>query len=97
MIDDLINELQEYKTMKDKIKYLQKDKQKMSKLLYEYMMKEYNTKSYDERVNEFRNDVCKNCRNRDCGKELPIDILKPIESDKDFIPSKKGCSAFNWD
>jgi hypothetical protein len=99
MIDELIKEIEELRTIKTKYEYLQKDKETMSKLLYKYMIKEYNSKSYDERADEFRVTICKDCKLRGCNytKELPIDILKPIESDVSFIPSKISCKKFKWD
>jgi len=90
--------MKELKTIKTKYECLQKDKQRMSELLYEYMIKEFNSKSYEDRVEEYKKTVCINCRYRGCSyaKELPIDILKPIESDINFIPSTTTCGKYEW-
>ena len=98
MLDELLKEIENLKTIKAEYKCLQKDKQRMSDLLYEYMIKEFNNKSYEDRVEEYKNTICVNCRYRGCSyaKELPVDILKPIESDIDFIPSTTTCRKCEW-
>lgn len=97
MLEQLIKELEELKEYKKEYEYAIKDKQTMSEMLYEYMMKEYENTTYEERVCKFRQDTCEHCRFGDgCNLELPDDIMKPIPSDKAWIPAKKTCGEFEW-
>lgn len=76
-----------------------KDKQTMSDLLYEYRLKEYESKTYEERCKDHLDCTCSACRYRD-GCELknnfPEDIRKPVPSDKAWIPGYKTCDDFRW-
>lgn len=97
MLEQLIKELEESKKYKSKYECVIKDKQRMSDLLYEYMMKEYENTTKEERVLKFKQDICRCCRYRDyCSIELPDDIQKPIASDKAWIPVTKSCGEFEW-
>lgn len=77
-----------------------KDKQVMSDLLYEYKLKEYENTSYEKRCEYHIEHTCSACRYRD-GCELkidfPEDILKPVPSDKAWVPGCKNCKKFKWD
>ena len=97
MLEQLIKELEELKEYKHKYECAIKDKQRMSDLLYEYMMKEYENTTKEERVLKFKQDTCRCCRYRDyCSIELPDDIQKPIASNKAWIPATKSCGEFDW-
>ena len=48
MIEQLIKDLEEILQYKDKYEHAMKDKQTMSNLLYEYMMKEYENTTKEE-------------------------------------------------
>lgn len=54
MLDELLEEIQKLREYKTKYEYAEKDKKEMSDLLYKYMMAEYEGKSYDERVREYK-------------------------------------------
>lgn len=99
MLEELLKEIEELKECKKKYEYALKEKQKMSNKLYEYMMKEYENTSYDERCKMHIETTCSCCRYRD-GCELqkcfPLDIWKPIPSDKAWIPGRKSCKEFQW-
>lgn len=100
MIEELIKELTELQSYKQKYEYAQKDKQTMSDKLYEYMMKEYENTSYEDRCKEHIEKTCSACRYRfyDCNlqNKFPVDIWKPVESDKAWIPDRKSCEKFEW-
>ena len=97
MLEEFLKEFNELKEYKKKYEYAIKDKETMSELLYEYMMKEYESISVEERVLVYRMDFCSNCRHRYyCTIDLPEDICKPIPSDKGWIPARVGCRKFEW-
>lgn len=97
MLEQLIQELEELKEYKHKYECAMKDKQTMSDLLYEYMMKEYENTTKEERVAKFKQDSCRCCRGRDfCSIEMPDDIEKPIVSNMAWIPATKSCGYFEW-
>ena len=62
MLDELLEEIQKLREYKTKYEYAEKDKKEMSDLLYKYMMAEYEGKSYDERVREYKKNTCSCCR-----------------------------------
>ena len=62
MLDELLEEIQKLREYKTKYEYAEKDKKEMSDLLYKYMMAEYEGKSYDERVQEYKKNTCSCCR-----------------------------------
>ena len=100
MITELIKELNELEEYKHEYEYAQKDKQTMSDLLYDYMIKEYEATSYGERCDKYIKNICKDCIGRDgCQLQhtLPEDIGIPIKSDKAWIPATKSCGEFEWD
>lgn len=102
MLEDLIKELQELKEYKKKYEQAEKDKQRMSDMLYEYMMDEYNRTPYEERARHYICHWCSCCMFRPYGKdkcdaELPEDIRIPIKSSNAWIPGKKQCCMFEWD
>lgn len=98
MIEELIKELSELQEYKKKYKSAQKDKQNMSDLLFEYMMKEYENTSYEDRCTQQIDRQCSACRSNDyCSMNgFPEDIGIPIKSDKAWIPSVKSCENFRW-
>lgn len=101
MLEKLIEELSELSEYKRRYESAQKDKQTMSDLLYDYMLKEYEATPYKERCKKFSEQSCKHCRNEDyClmyfNNEFPKDILMPIKSDKAWIPATKSCGEFEW-
>jgi hypothetical protein len=99
MIEQFIEELNELKQYKDMYIYAEKDKEKMSNLLYKYMVEEYVKQPYKERCEAYRKEVCCNCRHRNgCVymSHLPEDILKPIKSNTAWIPGKKCCEHFSY-
>ena len=97
MLEQLKKELEELQKYKKEYEYALKDKQTMSEMLYEYMMKEYENTTYEERVSKFKQDTCECCRFGDgCNLEIPDDIMKPIPSKKAWIPATKSCGEFEW-
>lgn len=97
MLDELLKDINELKEYKKKYECTLKDKQKMSDLLYDYMMKEYKNMGREERILLHKTNCCSCCRYRDyCNVELPEDIWKPIPSDKAWIPARKNCGKFEW-
>ena len=101
MLEKIIEELSELVEYKRRYESAQKDKQTMSDMLYDYMLKEYEETPYEERCKMFFKHMCKGCRNQDyClmyfNNELPKDILMPIKSNKAWVPSTKSCGQFEW-
>lgn len=97
MLDELLKEIDELKSYKSKYESALESKQKMSDLLYDYMMKEWKNMSREDRVDMHIDDICSCCRYRMyCTIELPEDILKPIPSDKAWIPARTCCKKFEW-
>ena len=100
VIEEFIKELSELQDYKKKFECALKDKQIMSDKLYEYIMKEYENTSYEDRCKEHIEKTCSACRYRfyDCElqNDFPEDIWKPIESDKAWIPGRKSCGEFQW-
>lgn len=80
MIEELLKELIELQSHKQKYEYAQKDKQTMSDKLYEYMMKEYENIPYEDRCEEHIENICSARRYRfdDCNLQnsFPEDIWK---------------------
>ena len=69
----------------------------MSNLLYEYMIKEYNDMSKQERISKYREECCDYCRYKYCFKfNFPEDIYKLVQSNMAWIPGKVTCSKFEW-
>lgn len=108
MLDELIKEINELKKYKRNCECHEKDKKRMSDLLYEYMVKEFKKKDYETRVKEHIQEQCKDCmwfygENRECkwlkgtpNERLPENILEPVKSDKAYIPGRKICEDFRW-
>lgn len=101
MIDELIKEIKELQEYKNKYLCAQKGKQRMSDLLYEYMTKEYNRMSKQERITKYKEECCSCCRNRDYCKDyfnndFPKDIYKPVQNDKTWVPGRVTCGNFEW-
>ena len=98
MLDDFLKEIEELKKYKYKYESQKKDKQQMSNELFKLMTEKYNNMSYEQRVDEYTNDMCRCCRYKyNCEIKLPDDILKPIESDREWFPAKTSCKEFEWD
>ena len=97
MIDEFLIDIQELKEYKHKYECVQKDKQKMSDLLFELMTNEYERTSYEDRKEHYKHDSCRDCRGYGyCELEIPQDIGKPIKSDTAWIPATKSCGHFEW-
>ena len=98
MLDQLLEEINELKNYKKLYESQKTDKERMSKLLYEFMLEKYNNTPYEERVEIFKNETCKCCRNYYyCQvEELPEDIMKPIPSCNSWMPGTKSCRYFEW-
>lgn len=95
MIDEFLNEIKELQRYKEKYLCAKKDKQRMSNLLYEYMIKEYNGMSRQKRILKYKEECCKSCRYRKyCKFDFPDDIYKPVKSDNAWIPGRVTCSKF---
>lgn len=94
MIDELIKEIQELKEYKEKYFKLVGEKQRLSDELYKYMMKEYEKMSLGQCVDAYENEWCICCKHYKEQCILPEDILRPIRSDKAWIPEKKSCDSF---
>ena len=97
MLDEVLKEIEDLKTYKSKYKNLQAEKQIMSDRLYKLMLREYETKTYDQRAEEYRKDMCQCCKFNGCDYTLPQDIGLPIQSKEAWIPATKGCKEFEWD
>lgn len=97
MLEDFLKEINELKEYKEKYEYALKGQQIMSELLYDYMMKEWEGMSREDRVNMHREEACSCCRySMHCTIELPEDVLKPIPSEKAWIPARTCCEKFQW-
>lgn len=99
MLDELLKEIEELKECNKKYEHALKDKQTMSDKLYEYMMKEYENMSYEDRCRTHIETTCMCCRYRDdceLKKCFPQEIWQPIPSDKAWIPGRKSCGEFRW-
>lgn len=98
MLEQLIKELEELQQYKNKYESAIKDKQAMSNLLYEYMMKDYESTPKEERIANFKLKECIGCRFCfSCDyRSIPDDVGKPIPSNDGWIPNKKRCEDFQW-
>lgn len=97
MLEELLKELNELRAYKSLYETAIKEKERMSALLYEYMIREYNRMSYTERAAEFKKETCCSCRYRDnCHSDLPLDIMRPVQSEDAWIPGTIGCRDFRW-
>jgi hypothetical protein len=97
MLEELLKEINELKEYKERYELANKDKERMSEMLYHYMMVEYESMTREEKVNVYRENSCSCCRYRhDCTIGLPEDIWKPIPSDIAWIPSRVSCGKFKW-
>lgn len=109
IIKKIIKEYQELEKYKSLYECQRADKQKMAEALYEYEVKEYNQKSYEQRVEEHIKETCKDCRwyygqDKECKwlkgtpkERLPKNILEPKKTKEDFFPGKVICEDFVWD
>ena len=101
MLEELIKEVKELQEYKQKYECAQKDKQKMSNLLYNYMLSEYRNITYEENVRLYKDEWCRCCRYKsNCNKvidgEFSKTIRKPVRSDNGYIPGREGCESFEW-
>jgi len=94
-----IVEKQVNEQIEKKYSYLLADKKKMSEELYLVMSENYEKTPFEERKDKYKKDMCRCCRfNWDCDKSIiPENILKPVQSDRDWFPPKIGCEDFEWD
>lgn len=97
MIDEFLNEIKELQEYKKKYLCAEKDKQRMSDLLYEYATKEYERMPKQKRIDKYKEECCKCCRhNTFCEFDLPDDIYKPVKRDNAWIPGTVTCGNFEW-
>lgn len=97
MLEELLKELEELRKYKERYEIALQEKERMSKMLYEFMIKEYESTTKEERICKYKKEYCKSCRyNYDCNVELPEEILKPIPSEIAWIPGKIQCKNFRW-
>ncbi len=98
MINELIKDMEELLQYKKKYESAIKDKQTMSNLLYEYMLKEYENTPKEERIANFKLKECVACKFCfECDyRSIPDDVGKPIPSNDGWIPNKKRCEDFQW-
>ena len=101
MLDELLKEIDELKSYKSKYEGAVAEKKRMSDLLYDYMLKEYEGMSMEDRIKKHKEEYCNHCRYRDIcedniSKLLPEDIFKPFRSEIGWIPSWKACKRFEW-
>ena len=96
MLEKFLKEINELKEYKKKYEHAVADKKTMSDVLYEYMLKEYNSMTTEERISVYKEENCRCCRYRDCDCDIPDDVTKPIPSDKGWIPARKSCGSFEW-
>ena len=96
MIDELLKEIEELRSYKKKYEHTCTEKQKMSNMLYEYMMKEYESMTKEERIKKYKEECCSCCREDVYYCDFPDDIMKPISSDKAYIPERLTCGKFVW-
>lgn len=97
MLEQLIKELEELKEIKKKYECAIKDKQTMSEKLYEYMLKEYESTTKEERILHYKENTCKYCKYKnECNFWLPDDIGEPIPSENAWFPATRGCGEFDW-
>ena len=97
MLNEFINEIKELQKYKEKYLYAEKDKERMSDLLYEYMMREYKRMSKQKRIEKYEEECCKCCRYREyCNFDFPQNIYQPIQSNNAWIPGSVGCGKFEW-
>lgn len=96
MLDEFIEEIEKLKSYKTKYEYAMAERQRMSDLLYDYMLKEYEATPYEERCKQYIDGWC-GCCLHDCkNPNLPDNILMPIPNDNAWIPVKKTCGSFMW-
>lgn len=96
MIEELIEELNEFKECKKKLLSLQKDKQIMSDMLFELMTEKYQNTAVEDRKKHFQKDTCRHCRYEGCNVTLSEEIEMPIRSEKGWIPATRSCENFEW-
>jgi len=100
MIDELLNEIAELKEYKTRYESQKKDKERMSEELYKLMKEKYDSTPVNERIEYYKKDMCRCCRNGvfgDCTIDIPDNIREPIPSDKAWIPATRTCGHFEWD
>ena len=101
MLEELLKEINKLKKYKKLYECAVKDKERMSELLYEYMTKEYENITREEKIAQHKEKLCRSCRYRDYCREYfddsySEDIGKPIPSDKAWIPGRVTCGKFEW-
>lgn len=97
MLEELLKEINELKEYKERYELANKDKEQMSDLLYDYMMKEYIQMTDEERITKYKKEYCCNCRRKhvcEYNCNLPENIMKPVPSKDAWIPRVIGCKYF---
>lgn len=97
MLEELVKEISELKECKKRCEFIDRDRQYMSNLLYEYMIKEYESMSRQDILNEYKKEYCDYCRRKGwCRVGFPDDIYKPVPSDIAWVPGRITCGNFEW-
>lgn len=96
MLDKILEEINELKKYKERYELAERDKERMSEMLYDYMTKEYNSMTKEERMAKFKEENCAHCRYRGWDCKIPDNVMQPVRSKDAWIPGKVGCSKFKW-
>lgn len=95
-LEEIIEELEKYKSYQTKYECAMEDKKELAKYVYENELKKYEEESYTERCKRYIKERCKHCRFLTyCNVKLPDDILKPVENEG-WFPGYKTCGEFKW-
>lgn len=96
MLERLLEEINELKKYKERYELAERDKERMSEMLYDYMMKEYESMTKEERIEKYKKECCVNCRYRGWECSFPDNIMQPVKSKDAWIPGRVGCNKFKW-
>ena len=58
MLEQLLEEINELKKYKERYELAERDKERMSEMLYDYMMKEYESMTKEERIEKYKKECC---------------------------------------
>lgn len=96
MLEQLLKEIEELKQYKERYELANRDKERMSEMLYDYMVKEYESMTKEERAEKFKRENCAHCRYRGWDCKIPDNVMQPVRSKDAWIPGKVGCIKFKW-
>ncbi len=94
MLEQLLEEINELKKYKERYELAERDKERMSEMLYNCMVKEYESMTKEERIEKYKKEYCANCIYRGYGCTLPDNIMQPIRSKDAYIPGVVYCKKF---